>query len=107
MLTANDVFDKSAKSWTVDFDSTQKEGHTVITVTLPDGWADGDLFLVCVPFEVMHWVKPLDNLKITVSTAELGSRGYVYVANLKDGNQKSTPFYTYRIKDGEVIALGR
>lgn len=106
MMTAESVFDKSAAGWTVDFDGSAKNGYTVITATLPDGWADGDLYLVCVPFDVPHWVKHFDGLKIEVSTAELGIRGYVYVANLKDGTQKSTPFYTYRIRDGEVVAIG-
>lgn len=107
MLTADSVFDKSAKSWTVDFDGTSKKGYTVIKATLPDGWADGNLFLVCFPYMLEHWVKPFDSLTLEVNTAELDTKGYVYVANLKDGTQKSTPFYTYRIRDGEVVAIGR
>ena len=107
MMTADSVFDKSAKNWTVDFDGTAKKGYTTIKATLPNGWADGSLFLVCFPYMQQHWVKPFDGLTLTVKTEELGSRGYVYVANLKDGSQKSTPFYTYRIREGEVIAIGR
>ena len=107
MMTADSVFDKSAKKWVIDFEVTTKKGYTTIKATLPDGWADGDLYLVCVPFDMPHWVKHFDGLKTEVSTAELGIRGYVYVANLKDGTQKNTPFYTYRIREGEVIAIGR
>ena len=107
MITADSIFDKSAKNWTVDFDCTSQKGYTVITVTLPNGWADGDLYFVCFPYMQQHWVNPIDGLILTVKTEELGSRGYVYVANLKDGNQKNTPFYTYRIREGEVVAIGR
>ena len=107
MMTADSVFDKSAKKWVIDFDGASKKGYTTIKVVLPDGWADGNLFLVCFPYMMQQWVKPIDSLTLTVKTEDLGSRGYVYVANLKDGNQKNTPFYTYRIREGEVIAIGR
>lgn len=106
-LTYESIFDRAAAGWKADFDNTVKAGYTVIKISLPDGWADGDLYLVCVPFDTINWYQPVTDMQVTVKTSELGSRGYVYAASVKDGHQKSAPIITYRIKDGEVIALGR
>lgn len=100
-------FDAAAHDWTADLESDPETGCTSIKISLPEGWATGDLYLVCVPFDAARWVKPIPaEMALDVKTSELGSRGYVYTANLQNGTQKNTPIITYRIRDGMVVALG-
>lgn len=92
-------YDKAAQSWAALFDVDNETGYTTIKVTFPSGWATDEVYLVISPFDSATIIEKIDNGKVTVNNAQLGSRGYVYAAaKLPEGGQKNTPIVTYRIE---------
>lgn len=102
MMTANSVFDQAAAGWTATIDSTTTPGKAVVTATLPDGWAEGEIYLVIKPYQLSFVIEPFDRLTCTLDVSALGQRGYIYVAcKLADGAQKSSPIITYHVYSKE------
>src|SRR5699024_10675214 len=79
MLTANQVFDQSAAGWSAKIDSTTTPGKAVVTATLPDGWAEGEIYLIIKPFQLPFVIQPFDALTCTLDVSAFGQRGYIYI----------------------------
>lgn len=96
MMTANSVFDPAAAGWAASIDSTTTPGKAAITATLPEGWAEGEIYLVIKPFQLPFIVQSFDSLTCTLDVSAFGRRGYMYIAcKLENGGQKSSPIRTY------------
>ena len=96
MMTANSVFDQAAAGWTASIDSTATPGKATVTATLPEGWAEGEIYLVIKPYQLAFVVQPFDSLACTLDVSAFGQRGYLYITCKRaDGTQKSTPIRTY------------
>lgn len=98
MMTANSVFDPAAAGWAASIDSTTTPGKAAITAILPDGWAEGEIYLIIKPFQLPFVIQPFDALTCTLDVSAFGQRGYIYITcKLADGSQKSTPIITYHV----------
>ena len=98
MLTANQVFDQAAAGWSAKIDSTTTPGKAVVTATLPDGWAEGEIYLIIKPYQLPFVIQPFDSLTCTLDVSAFGQRGYIYITCKRaDGSQKSTPIITYHV----------
>lgn len=96
MMTANSVFDPAAAGWAASIDSTTTPGKAAVTATLPDGWADGPLYLVIKPYQLPFVIRSFDSLACTLDVSEFGQRGYLYITcKTSGGAQKNTPIRTY------------
>lgn len=108
MMTANSVFDQAAAGWTATIDSTTTPGKATVTATLPEGWAEGEIYLVIKPFQLPFVVQPFDSLTCTLDVSVFGQRGYLYITcKLADGSQKSAPIITYHTYSKEARNANR